>query len=85
MQENAAQKATVMDIECCICGTHQGTKDGQGQTGTTSTYCIPCIDRHHPELAAEFHRRRTDSGAAARGMVPSHKEPLNGETIFKEV
>ena len=34
--------ATVLVIRCAWCGKVQGTKDGEGQTGETSTICAEC-------------------------------------------
>lgn len=50
---------TTMQIECCCCRKITGTKDGRGQTGTTSTICPACALKLLPaDLHAEYHRRK---------------------------
>lgn len=54
-----AADRTTLEIVCCSCGTHKGTKEGHGQTGTTSTICEPCALKLLPEhLHSDYLRRR---------------------------
>jgi hypothetical protein len=36
---------TILQIKCAWCGKDMGTKDGQGQTGTTHGICETCAEK----------------------------------------
>ena len=47
------EKHTVMKVVCAWCGVDMGTKDGQGQTGTTHGMCRKCAKKELAKLPKE--------------------------------
>lgn len=79
-----------MKIKCCDCKKDMGEKDGNGQTGTSHTYCERCLVKFKKSLweikhiaktpCAYYHPWATDDGR----FIVFESESYRGGIIFSK-
>jgi hypothetical protein len=63
------EEGTTLDVVCAWCGVSMGTKDGEGETGTTTGICDGCNWRHFGIRPPWLPSARTLRRRAALGLA----------------
>lgn len=77
------KERTTMNVVCSWCGADLGTKDGQGQTGTSHGICKACAKKEFGEdkparwnLVARFLERRRARREFLKALEAEHAQML---------